>query len=352
MKNTNYSVKKHLTYVVLLLALMCSGAANARVDHYIGGYLQAGEWTLLPLKSQYGPSIGGAGGLGFQYELMAGNTYSPLRFLADVGFGANGGWTSFMQGAGVDTVPMLLPQTDLQGRSFKYVYEVCDRHDQYMNVAVQVPLMIGMQYRRFYVLAGVKIYANILTLNQSNARINTYGQYNDIVGETGIGDLRNLPDLQFFTNESKSSSDRSGMSVDVNGTIEIGGRLGPYVEAVGFDVPKTKFECRLAAFADFGITNFRERGTRALSLETPQLYDTNMESDNYVYGGRNLIEDVNMYDLMSTSGFAEAVKNAMIGIKLTMLFELPQPGTCVICRDAYRSSARLGRSGRGVKYEE
>jgi hypothetical protein len=40
-------------------------------------------------------------------------------------------------------------------------------------------------------------------------------------------------------------------------------------------------------------------------------------------------------------------------VKFTILFQMPEPGQCVICRDNYVSSARSYTGGRrGMKYEE
>ena len=144
MKNTNKTVKKHHSYWVLLLTVLFSGAVNAKVNNYVGAYANVGEWTLLPSQSNYGPSFGVAGGAGFLYELQAGGTYSPTRFLFDVGVGAQGGMTSYIQSSNM-TEPLPGVQTDLDGDPFTYIYEIQDRHDQYNNLAVQVPIMIGVQ---------------------------------------------------------------------------------------------------------------------------------------------------------------------------------------------------------------
>ena len=70
------------------------------------------------------------------------------------------------------------------------------------------------------------------------------------------------------------------------------------------------------------------------------------------YKTTTMIDGLEVNDLMSTTGFAKAVNNLVVGIKFTVLFQLPEPGKCVICRDAYRSSARNGGRSRGMKYEE
>ena len=122
LKNTNYSVKKHKTYGIILLALLLCGAASAKVNHYVGGFAQVGEWSLIPSKSDYSGSFGVAGGLGFQYELQAGKTYSPARFLLDVGVGATGGLTAYIQSS--NRTETLFDQTGLNHQPFDYVYEI------------------------------------------------------------------------------------------------------------------------------------------------------------------------------------------------------------------------------------
>ena len=111
-----------------MLALLLCGAASAKVNHYVGGFAQVGEWSLIPSKSDYSGSFGVAGGLGFQYELQAGKTYSPARFLLDVGVGATGGLTAYIQSS--NRTETLFDQTGLNHQPFDYVYEIKDRKDK------------------------------------------------------------------------------------------------------------------------------------------------------------------------------------------------------------------------------
>lgn len=349
MKNTDYSVKNHRLYGLLLLALLLCGGANAKVNNYIGGYANVGEWSMLPSGSNYTGSLGIAGGVGFLYEMRAGETYSPTRFLLDVGVGAWGGMTSFMQSRdGMDT---LFNQQDLQEQLFDYVYDLKGRQDRYNNVAVQVPLMIGVQHRRFYMLVGAKVNASVWTKTQTVAMLNTYGDYT----RYGYGIFRNMPEYQFFENKPIQGGVKTSLNLDVDLSFEIGGRVGGIVtDAVGYDVPKDRVEYRLAAFVDYGLFDLHSQGSNDM-LVKPSKYDTDKTSDYYVYKSESMIspDRLVMNDIMSTAGFASAVKNLMVGLKFTILFQLPEPGQCVICRDAYGSTVRRGNVRRsGVKYEE
>ena len=338
------SVKKHQTYLVLFLALLLSGTASAKVDNYVGAYANLGEWTMLPSQSKYGPSFGVAGGLGALYELQAGPTYKTTRFLLDVGVGVQGGMTAFLQGGSMEAV--LTNQTDLQGDVFDYVYSLRNRHDQYTDIAVNVPLLIGVQHKKFYMLAGVKLYSHVYTLTGSSAQLSTFGRYAD------FDEFHNMPEYQFFENRQVQSSVNTKLNLDLDACFEIGGRLGEVVDAVGFDVPKRKIEYRLAGFAEYGLFDLHTAGS-AQALVTPASYDTNdPSSPTYVYNNTNMVDKLVMNDIMSTSDFAKAVKNLVVGLKFTVLFQLPEPGTCVICRDAYRASTPRRGSRRGMKYEE
>ncbi|MBQ4394193.1 MAG: hypothetical protein II825_02690 [Paludibacteraceae bacterium] len=342
MKNTNYSVKKHQTYLVLLLALLFSGTITAKVNNYVGAYGELGEWTFLPSGSKYGASFGIAGGAGFLYELQAGPTYGQTRFLFDLGIGAQGGMTAFMQGSNM--LVELPDQTDLDGETFNYIYEVQDRHDTYNSLAVKMPILIGLQHKKFYMLAGVKLNANVLTKAHTTANINTFGRYFDENNVQMFDDFCNMPDYQFFSNYKLNGKANAALNLGIDLSFEIGGRLGVINSAVGYDVPKRKIEYRLAGFVDYGLLDIHKADTKD-GFTAPSSYNA-----REAYNKTTMVDNLQVNDLMSTTDFASKVNNLMIGLKFTILFQLPEPGECVICRDAYRSTVR-SRGGR-LKYEE
>ena len=344
-------VKKHRSYLVLLIAFLFGSAANAAVNNYVGAYGFLGEWSMMPSQSSYQTSFGVAGGAGFMYELQAGAKYKPTRFLFDVGLGVWGGMSSY--GQGTNQAAALPNETDLQGETFDYIYEIKNRHDQYNSMAVQIPIMIGVQHKRFYMLAGAKVNMHVLTMAHTTANVTTYGRYEK------IPDLRNMPDYQFFTDKPLKGAARTTLKPDIAVSLEMGGRIGVINDAVGYDVPKRKTEIRLAGFIDYGLTDIHNGGTNKGLITDGISYDTNPLSTNYVYQTTTMINNLKTNDIMSTqiedaSGkvtpFAKSVNSFMIGLKFTILFQLPEPGQCVICRDGYRSSIR-SRRGR-LKYEE
>ena len=310
------------------------------MDNYIGGYANVGEWSLLPSESNYGPSWGVAGGVGFLYEMQAGPTYSSTRFLLDVGVGAQGGMTAFKQKK--TSYVELLNQKDLDGMTFDYMYEVMNRKDQYNDLAVQIPLMIGVQHKKFYMMAGVKAGMHVLTKAHTTATINTYGRYSE------FAEFRNMPEYQFFNDYALKGTSNAKLNFSLDLSAEIGGRLGLVTDAVGFDVPKRKIEYRLAGFFDYGLLDIHtapQPGTLVQDFTTPSVYNA-IEA----YNKKTMVNDLKVNDIMSTTGFASKVNNLVVGLKFTILFQLPEKLPCTICRDAY-GLRPIPRSGR-LKYDE
>ena len=342
LKNTNYSVKKRQSYWLLLLFMLLCSTAQAKVSNYIGLYAQAGEWTLLPSQSNYNMSIGGEGGLGLIYELQAGPNYSQTQFLFDVGVGAWGGMTNFKQNA--ITHVELPGQIDLQGDEFTYIYDFQNRSDRYGNIAVQVPLLLGVQHKKFYLLAGAIINANVITKAHMSTELQTSGKY------PAFGIMTGMPEYQFFDSYETRSTTPASLKMDLDFHLEAGGRIGYTGNIVGFGAPKNSVEYRLAGFIDYGLNDIHN--SRDLSeITTPTRYDVTPSSPNYVYNSTSMVKDIQMNDILSTTGFASKVNNLMVGLKFTVLFRIHDSGgRCLICRDAYRGSGSR-RSG-GVKYEE
>jgi len=370
-----------------------SGAMKAEINHFAGGSVSLGEWTLLPMQNgvsdasgntyepiQYKPSVGGAGNLSFQYEFRyRPHAYSHATLLVDAGIGARAGWTSFLKGRGVnltdkiencvdfDTVwPNPNPYPDLTNL-FSYFYETSNRQDNYLNVALQIPVMIGMQYYHFYGLAGAKFNVNVFSRARSMGDMSTFGIFDDYIHSHAVPpdyQWRDIPGYQFFENLPKDGTHAPSSIAQwsIDATLELGYRLGDVFDDTGFDVPKRKIEYRIAAFADFGVTNWRKAAVeKGLLLNMPQAYDVTAENCTTDGSNRSMVENVELNDILAIDKDAlsgkpvfgdKFVRNLFAGIKFTILFELPKPGQCVICQDSYRSTVKSSRSGRGVKYEE
>lgn len=324
-------MKNVKTYAILALLSTFSMAMNAQVKNHVGVWVEAGEWSLLTRQSEYQSSIGVAGGVGFLYDLQ----YKHLIF--NVGIGANYGMTAFNVNANQNQT--IENQEDLQRDRFDYVYELRDRKDNYTNLMLQVPIMIGGQWGRFYCLAGVKAGLSFLTESHTRGTLTTYGVYEK------FDPFRNMPEYQFFEGlavNKKVPVDFNFFNLDV--CAEIGARLGYMTTARGYDIRQSTVQYRLGLFVDYGIFDLHKEGELP-SLTVPNHYDAVA-----AYKTTTMVDGMTTNDVMSTSNFAKSVNNLLIGLKFTVLFELPEPKNCVICRDSNISSVR--RRKGGTKFDE
>ena len=365
MKNTNYLVKKYPSYLVLLFAVLISGTMKAEINHYVGGFAHIGEWSMLPSESDYKASLGVAGGGGFAYEMQVGKKYSSTQFLLQLGLGVQGGLTKFSQTSSFEATLKDQKDFDFDPDPFDYVYQTSDRHDEYTDVALQIPIMVGVQHMHFYMLAGVKLYPHILTKSHSTAKLTTFGR-SSLFDEKDIS-FHDMPEYQFFTNLPIESKEPTSLNFDIDASFEIGGRFGLITDASGFDVPKRKVEYRLALFADYGLLDLHSEKAGMMPLgtkvdgETLPLVDPNTGKPNLrynegatapVYKTTSMIDNLVMTDVMHSEGFAAKVSNLMVGLKFTILFQLPEEGKCVVCQDNYRASVPRSSGRRGMQYEE
>lgn len=326
MKNTfQYSI-----IACLLWAVSCPATArNTDIKHLVGVSAEVGEWSLLPQGSSLNSSLGGAGSVGFVYDLQAGH------FLFDLGVCITGGQTTFNV---PDWSYTFTDQTDSEGDMFDYVCSVNKRTDAYSNIAVKVPLLLGGQWGRFYALAGVKVGVNAFTKANMTAALSAYGQYFQYVNGQKVYMFDRFFDEPpytdaFFANRKLTGSEKTSFNVNLDASVEIGARLGFMTDHTGFDVPKSKVQYRLAVFADYGVLDLHK-------AQTGNAVDVNSQN---VGGSENALQ---MHNILSTENVASTVNNLLVGIKFTVLFELPQTKGCVICRDGYSRFSPDNRKGR------
>jgi hypothetical protein len=187
------------------------------------------------------------------------------------------------------------------------------------------------------------------TQRKTTATMTTYGRYMDKANDQPIfDDFRNMSEYQFFTDEPLKESQQTYFKLDADLSVEIGARLGVINYAVGYDVPKRKLEYRIGAFMDYGLFDVHTSG-KLQALNLPRGFSYNSAE---AYGTRTMIDNLELNDVMRTKGFAKKVQNLMVGVKFTLLFQMPEQKKCVMCADNYKSSATSGGSRRGMQYEE
>lgn len=315
-------MKKNVRISILFAVLWAlSAPISAQVTHFLGAWAQGGEYSFLPTLDRsvfdMKASIGGGGGLGFVYEMRAGD-----HFLLDVGVGGNSVWTRFKV---PDRQYVLHNMLDTEGEVFDYIYDVKHRRDAYWVTSLQVPLLIGGQWGRFYFLAGAKFDMALLTTATMVAEVSTLGDYKQY-----ITPLHNIPSQGLRDNMPFVQQQRVAFKPNVTASLEIGCRLGDIYKDKGFDVPAQKVQYRIAAFADYGLLDPHSPSGNPL-MHVPATYNV-----------QNPLDGLNAYNVMSSKDVSDIMgifSTLMVGVKFTVLFQLPKAKNCVICRDQpFRSS--------------
>ena len=325
MRNTNFVVKKARFFAISFLFLAFTSFVSARTKtlHYIDVWAELGENSLLTGGNTEVPnSLGVGGAVGASYELQHGH----LLFQAGLGIAPL--YTVFKPETNDVT---LYDQTDYEGEAFNYVYGISDRKDSYLNMNLQVPIMIGAQVNRFYFLVGAKVGILMNLQAKSSASVTTTGVYDNYAGT-----FHDMPEYYFVNDQSLSTSRTTNFGLDLALSGEIGLRLGNLGGETGFNRDRRTTRYRLGLFADYGLTNVY-KSSNVEPLVTPSSYLTNGNINDMLNG-------VAMRDIAS-SNRVDKLNNLFVGVRFTVLFQLPEPRHCVMCDTDRRFSPRYSQTG-------
>ncbi len=307
--------------VYTLLLILTSLVAAAQVKHYVtfSGHLGEASYLYDVTNVPSTSSLGVGGGIGVGYELK----YDALLF--DIGLSFN--MTHSIANVGrLDTVFAGMKDDDPWGSDkFDYVYHQTQRKDAYSNLSLQVPIMIGAMFKRFYFLAGAKLDLSVMARAKAKAIISSEADYE------AYGIAPPMSHIPTFNNYPFIQRTSVKFQPQVMVSAEIGWRLGEIATGTGYDVPKAKRYWRIALFADYGLMNMLDKSDNPI-IEFNQASSGDMK-------------DIKLHNIFSTSD-AVKVQNLMVGVKATYVFQLPEQKACTVCRDAYRGTS-AGSMSRG-----
>ena len=270
-------MKKTYSYIILLGALLFSGAAHADVEHYLGVDIYGGEWSIWESRvPKNNLSLGVGGSAGLAYELRSGERRGDTYFLLHLGVGAQAGMSFF--------------NTRYDAPSDPTTITITSRSDRYNRLAVQVPVLLGVQHKRFYMLAGMKFGYNAVGTFWSSAVLST--------NDTTKKDLK-MDSIN---------------PICIDACLELGLKVG------GGDNYRSSSmaEYRLGLLVDFGLTGYNKwhSATRAFNPSTGKITMDIMSSGDFV-------PQEARYSTSHPDGIREGQylgRNILAGIKFTILF--------------------------------
>ena len=241
--------KIYITSIMLMICI-CSYAYNqlrnwVAVSPMVFTTLQLDDSPLTT------PKLGGGVGVGLQYHVQ----YDYL--IAELGIEA--AYSHYR--VGIDNVNLSYHMIDTKGTPFLYNGLISRRRDISNTMSIRIPLMVGIEWKYVYMMAGVKLNINAMSTNKSVARMTTSGSY-DIFYE----EITNVPSHGFVDNQRIASTSYFKYNIDLRPCVEI----GTILNTSPYSYSRKRNKMHLGLYAECGVLNTLPYDRNAI-LMTPSL---------------------------------------------------------------------------------
>ena len=259
--------------------------------HYLTCWGEGGGGFLL--NNHVGTKNGGV----FDYAVGVGYEWQRRKFILHTGL-------EFQRFGGVlRTEPFMheVPMMDTENDEFTGRFYFQENKDAYSLGYVNLPLMVGGQFGRFYCLGGCSLGVNVFGSSLVENKIKSTGYYEEFIGE-----FEDMPNHGFTTREVTANY-RVDMKVNVALSMELGYCIIPSDE-------KPLWSYRVGLFADYGLLNIH-KGT----YSEPLILE--LSGAEYYWPVQNSL-------LRTTAWSGEKLHPLSVGVKFTVLFSFPEKYDC------------------------
>ena len=298
-------------------------ALTPETYHFISLHGDAGYSALLHNIAGQKPSAGMNTNIGADYRLFHNNFVFSVGIEGMYDLNVNR----------MDELDFAIPMRDTEEQLFDMHVHVDKSRDLAHMLNLNIPLLFGGEWGRFYFMAGPKVSLNLYGATSSQAQITTYGEYDEY-----YDDFYEMPNHQFVSGQYMGSATKPmKWNFNIMAHLEIGGRVGHMFRYKQFRLNPDKVRMYLAAYADFGILNLHVDNGGAPLFEY-------RETDKGVqFYGQPL--------MLSNIADGAAFRNLNVGIKFTVAFELPKKGKSYIYDYKKYNRPHIKRGGnQGIKF--
>lgn len=275
--------------------------------HFLSVYGSLGYEGWLTSAKEMRPAHGVSPSIGLSYRL------EYKRFLFDVGANFQYAYTVTKH----QYPEIQLRMRDTEGEEFLMKAHVNDCRDVNQVYNVNIPIMFGYGYRTFYCLAGASLGLNIGGSTSTKSTLTTTAVYDRLIGEMG-----NMPNHELYKDKNISSNK---YSLSLNPLVKLHFEIGGRVDKVSFNrgADEVYHKCRVlvGAFADYGLLNIHKNVNEGEAL---CYQETNAGVQFYAIPA-----------MVSQNMIDKAVNPLTVGVKCTLLFELPRRRYCIICNESH-----------------
>lgn len=293
-------MKRYLFIVCILLLNVCAYAftrLTPETHHFVAVHGDLGYSALLHTIPGQRAAAGVNANIGLDYRLYRNN------FLLSIG--AEGMYE--MNSNHLKSVDMSVKMIDTEGDIFNMHVMMDKSRDRSHMVNLNIPLLVGGEWRRVYFLIGPKVSLNLYGSTSSQAQYTTFGEY-----ERYYDDFYDMPNHQFESGRKMNSGNISmKWNFNILAHAEVGARIGHMYKYQIFHLNPDMIRMYLAVYADFGVLNLHSA----------------TKTDVGTFGYKETDQGVQFYvqPLMLSNLAADAVfRNLNVGVKFTVAFEMKQ----------------------------
>ena len=261
--------------------------ATAQVEHAVLLEGMGGYSSFITQTKEISPSGGIGAGVGAGYELSLSN----FKIRTGVEF------TNLRSAFRMDEHNHNANMIDTESEAYIGHFRFTDNRDRYNLGYVNVPLMLGFQFGKYYFLAGGKVGMNLFSNSRTLSTVTATATYPDL-----MEDLKDMPKHLYTTVDEKADY-KPGFDINYSASFE----AGAYLSNLG----NGNFGCRVALFCDYGLKNVRE------NLPTENLV-VNKSNANYYQPVMN--DFLLSHDTKANLLFA--------GVKFAIIFKFDRPPIC------------------------
>lgn len=204
-------------------------------------------------------SAGANTSLGFGYRLR------HKHFLFDTGLGVG---YAYIHNS-LEDLTTVSDMQDEDGEWFHANHYYTQRKDNKQVVALQIPVLLGGEWNKLYALAGVKLSANIYGASTLNGLYTLTGEYDRF-----IDPFEQMPTHNFVTDQPYTT-ERTALesTFDIRLAAEFGGRLTDRESDDNIYRTGPRTDVYLAAFAEYSVYHSAQTNPLVIGLKLTMLWN-------------------------------------------------------------------------------
>ena len=294
-----------------------ANAYNRRdIHHSLGVWGYAGYSSLFQnIKNDElsGKSVGGfGGGVGLGYQMQ----YKHLLLNAGIEYEHYNSLTRLISVSGE---PFTRAFPMLPYPSMEYIYHFDDIRDKSSAGFLQIPILLGGEWGRWYFLAGPKLGFGVYGRSASQSYVTT-----NIVDHELIVPLENMMNHALVENEFyQGNQTKMKYGFDLSLAAEFGIYLDEWIHSKSERGKKNEqksfwdnFRYRIGVFADCGVLSVHNAQNMVAGRDLPVVYNNAAQPLD--------LSMAPVFTMDYNNGKALKVNPFMVGVKLAIFYELPR----------------------------